>query len=200
MPTSCRVLGLLPLSPGPRRRLSLRPYSRTPSAACAALLGVPLSCNAALRTQLQPGSGTGCLRMRWSFMSLTGRALRPSLMRRCGRLPSLRLPRPRGASNNGTMLCKTNMHRLRRWVRRTVGPAPGPLADTPVHPVDIVAAEHEKWGAQWATPAPHTPDETRAWCARLGPPTDPWAAGLLRPAPAAVLACLRASAPTCSRP
>eukprot|EP00439_Symbiodinium_sp_Y106_P072455 s897_g13.t1 len=89
---------------------------------------------------------------------------------------------------------QNNMHRLRRWVRRTVGPAPGPLADTPVHPVDIVAAEHDKWGAQWATPAPHTPEETRAWCTRLGPPTDPWAAELLRPAPAAVLACLRASA------
>ena len=89
---------------------------------------------------------------------------------------------------------QNNVHRLRRWVCRTAAPAPGPLDDAPVHPVDIVAAEHAKWGAQWSTPAPHTQAETRDWCARLGPATAPWADELLHPTPAAVLACLRASA------
>jgi len=88
---------------------------------------------------------------------------------------------------------QNNVHRLRRWVCRTAAPAPGPLDDAPVHPVDIVAAEHVKWGAQWSIPAPHTQAETRDWCARLGPATAPWADDLLHPSPAAVLACLRAS-------
>ncbi|CAE7223538.1 unnamed protein product [Symbiodinium sp. CCMP2456] len=88
---------------------------------------------------------------------------------------------------------QNNVHRLRRWVCRTAAPAPGPLDDAPVHPIDIVAAEHAKWGAQWSIPAPHTPEETRDWCARLRPATAPWADDLLHPTPAAVLACLRAS-------
>ncbi|CAE7271763.1 unnamed protein product, partial [Symbiodinium sp. CCMP2456] len=88
---------------------------------------------------------------------------------------------------------QNNVHRLRRWVCRTAAPAPGPLDDAPVHPIDIVAAEHAKWGAQWSIPAPHTPEETRDWCARLGPATAPWDDDLLHPTPAAVLACLRAS-------
>ncbi|CAE7800881.1 pol, partial [Symbiodinium sp. CCMP2456] len=88
---------------------------------------------------------------------------------------------------------QNNVHRLRRWVCRTAAPAPGPLDDAPVHPIDIVAAEHAKWGAQWSIPAPHTSEETRDWCARLGPATAPWADDLLHPTPAAVLACLRAS-------
>eukprot|EP00439_Symbiodinium_sp_Y106_P041875 s6746_g5.t1 len=87
-----------------------------------------------------------------------------------------------------------NAHRLRRWVCRTPAPVPGPLNDAPVHPVDIVAAEHAKWSEQWTGAAPHTPEETRAWCERLGPAVAPWSSDLLQPAPAAVQACLRASA------
>ena len=157
MPTLCRVLGLLPLSRGPRRRLSLRPYSRTLSAAFAASLGVLLSCNGAPRTQPRPGFGTGCLRMRLSFTSLIGRALRPLLMRRSGKLLFLRLPRPRGASSSGMTLCKTT---CTAFGAGCVAPLARPLALLLIRrciQLTLLLLSMTSGARMWATPGPHTP-------------------------------------------
>ena len=84
--------------------------------------------------------------------------------------------------------------RMRQWVRREPAPAPGPLSDGPVHPSDVVAAEHAKWQALWTRAPAHSPTETRAWCLRLGPATPAWPDELLHPPAADVLACVRAAA------
>ena len=192
MPTLCLALGSLPLSPGPRLRLRLMPCSPERRLRRLARRALELHrrpedpAAARLRHRVLQDAVELQISDRSSPQAIADAALRQAAL--------LETSASQGRIKQWHDAVQNNVHRLRRWVRRTAASTPSSLVDTPVHPVDIVAAEHAKWGAQWATPAPHTPEETRAWCAQLGPPAGPWAAELLHPAPDAVLACLRAGA------
>ena len=180
-----------PIDPGPRPRPNLRPCKRTPSGAFVVLPGVLWSCSGVLRILLQPNFGAGCSRTQLSLAYRIAPAPKPSRMPRWLRLLDWRLRPPRAESSSGM----TPFRAMLIGCAAGCAVLPRPRrADAPVHPIDIVAAEHAKWSEQWTGAAPHTPEETRAWCERLGPAVAPWSSDLLHPAPAAVQACLRASA------